>query len=48
MPLGHRGGAATPLPLMAIAQQRMPLVEFLNSASLNTCRFKLVRILCPD
>jgi putative ABC transport system substrate-binding protein len=33
------GGAATALPLTALAQQRMPLVGFLNSASPDTYRF---------
>jgi putative ABC transport system substrate-binding protein len=33
------GGAATVLPLTALAQQQMPLVGFLNSASSNTYRF---------
>ena len=33
------GGAATALPLTALAQQQMPLVGFLNSASPNTYRF---------
>ena len=33
------GGAATALPLAALAQQRMPLVGFLNSASPDTYRF---------
>jgi len=33
------GGAATALPLTALAQQQMPLVGFLNSASSNTYRF---------
>jgi putative tryptophan/tyrosine transport system substrate-binding protein len=33
------GGAATTLPLTALAQQRMPLVGFLNSASPDTYRF---------
>jgi len=33
------GGAVTALPLAAVAQQRMPLVGFLNSASPDTYRF---------
>jgi putative tryptophan/tyrosine transport system substrate-binding protein len=33
------GGVATALPLRAMAQQRMPLVGFLNSASPDTYRF---------
>jgi ABC-type uncharacterized transport system substrate-binding protein len=33
------GGAADALPLTALAQQRMPLVGFLNSASPDTYRF---------
>ena len=33
------GGAASALPLTALAQQRMPLVGFLNSASPDTYRF---------
>jgi putative ABC transport system substrate-binding protein len=33
------GGAATALPLPTFAQQRMPLVGFLNSASPDTYRF---------
>jgi putative tryptophan/tyrosine transport system substrate-binding protein len=33
------GGAVTALPLTALAQQRMPLVGFLNSASPDTYRF---------
>ncbi len=33
------GGAATTLPLTALAQQQMPLVGFLNSASPDTYRF---------
>jgi ABC-type uncharacterized transport system substrate-binding protein len=33
------GSAATALPLTALAQQRMPLVGFLNSASPDTYRF---------
>jgi len=33
------GGAATAFPLTALAQQPMPLVGFLNSASSNTYRF---------
>jgi putative ABC transport system substrate-binding protein len=33
------GGAATALPLAALAQQQMPLVGFLNSASPDTYRF---------
>jgi putative tryptophan/tyrosine transport system substrate-binding protein len=33
------GGAVTALPLAALAQQRMPLVGFLNSASPDTYRF---------
>ena len=33
------GGAATALPLTALAQQQMPLVGFLNSASPDTYRF---------
>jgi ABC-type uncharacterized transport system substrate-binding protein len=33
------GGAAAALPLTALAQQRMPLVGFLNSASPDTYRF---------
>src|SRR5213595_852658 len=33
------GGAATALPLTALAQQQMPLVGFLNSASPVTYRF---------
>ena len=33
------GGAATALPATALAQQRMPLVGFLNSASPDTYRF---------
>jgi putative ABC transport system substrate-binding protein len=33
------GGAATALPLTVLAQQRMPLVGFLNSASPDTYRF---------
>ena len=33
------GVAATGLPLTALAQQQMPLVGFLNSASPDTYRF---------
>ena len=33
------GGAASAFPLAALAQQQMPLVGFLNSASANTYRF---------
>src|SRR6476659_1891704 len=33
------GGAATTLPLTVLAQQQMPLVGFLNSASPDTYRF---------
>ena len=33
------GGAATALPLAALAQQQMPLVGFLNTASPDTYRF---------
>ena len=33
------GGAATALPFPVLAQQRMPLVGFLNSASPDTYRF---------
>ena len=33
------GGLATALPFAALAQQRMPLVGFLNSASPDTYRF---------
>ena len=33
------GGAATALPLTVLAQQQMPLVGFLNSASPDTYRF---------
>src|SRR5690349_41690 len=33
------GGAAAAFPLPALAQQRMPLVGFLNSASPETYRF---------
>lgn len=33
------GGAASALPIAALAQQRMPLVGFLNSASPDTYRF---------
>ena len=33
------GGAVTTLPLTALAQQRTPLVGFLNSASPDTYRF---------
>src|SRR6185295_8097016 len=33
------GGAATAFPLTALAQQPMPLVGFLNSASSTTYRF---------
>ena len=33
------GGAATALPRTVLAQQQMPLVGFLNSASPDTYRF---------
>ena len=33
------GGAASALPLTALAQQQLPLIGFLNSASPNTYRF---------